>query len=258
MPTDVPPEAGFVVGVDGAVATVTLNRPAQLNPQSPHTWHWLARVGDELPDAVRIVVIRGAGRSFSAGLDRAMLTPDGVAGAPGLAAIAAGSAAEADATITGFQRGFSWLTRPDLVSIAVVQGHAIGGGFQLALACDLRLVVEDAQFVMAEPKLGLVPDLGGTKRLVELVGYGRAASICLTARPVLAPEAFAMGLAHAVVAPDQVEAELAALVGAILALPPAAVAETKGLLLAAADSTPDEQLRRERQAQYRRLIALTG
>ena len=87
------------------------------------------------------------------------------------------------------RQAFSWLRRPDLVSIAAVRGHAIGAGFQLALACDLRVLTEDAQFTMAEVALGLVPDLGGTKRLVELVGYARALDICVTGRRVGAAEA---------------------------------------------------------------------
>ena len=78
---------------------------------------------------------------------------------------------------------------PAVVSVAAVQGHAIGAGFQLALGADIRIVAEDAQFTMAEPTLGLVPDLGGTKRLVDLVGYSRAAEICLTGRRVGAEEA---------------------------------------------------------------------
>ena len=65
------------------------------------------------------------------------------------------------------QRGFLWLRRPEIVSIAAVQGHAIGAGFQLALACDLRVLADDAKLCMKEPALGLVPDLTGTKPLVE-------------------------------------------------------------------------------------------
>lgn len=258
MVIEVPAEAGFAVQVDGEIATITLNRPRQLNPQSPHTWHWLARVGADLDPAVRIVIVRGEGRSFSAGLDRAMLDPQGIEGVPGFAQIAASGAEMADVTISSFQDGFAWLARPDLVSIAVVQGHAIGAGFQLALACDLRIVADEAQFVMAEPKLGLVPDLGGTKRLVELVGYSRAADICLTARTVWSDEMMALGLATAVMAPKKIDAYLEKLVAQLVALPRAAVTATKGLLLSAADSTPEEQQRHEREAQYQRLIAMTA
>ena len=77
-----------------------------------------------------------------------------------------------DAGIAAYQAGFTWLHRPDIVSIAAVRGHAIGAGFQLALAADLRILTDDAVLVMAEARLGLVPDLGGTRNLVEVVGYG--------------------------------------------------------------------------------------
>jgi enoyl-CoA hydratase/carnithine racemase len=255
---EVPVEAGFDVRIDGAVATITLNRPRTLNPQSPHTWHWLALVGADLPDEVRVVVLRGQGLAFSAGLDRAMLAPAGIEGVPSFLDIARSGPEAADATFEGFQSGFAWLARPDLVSIAVVQGHALGAGFQLALACDMRIVADTAEFTMAEPKLGLVPDLGGTKRLVELVGYARAVEICLTARTVYADEVMALGLATVVLAPKKIEAYVTGLIAQLTALPHAAVTETKALLLSAADSTPDEQRRREREAQYRRLIAMTS
>src|SRR5262249_59140551 len=91
--------------------------------------------------------------------------------------------------IAEFQAGFTWLGRPDVVSIAAVQGHAIGAGFQLALACDMRILTPDAQLTMAEVTLGLVPDLGGTGPLVRLVGYARALEICVTGRRVGAEEA---------------------------------------------------------------------
>ena len=77
------------------------------------------------------------------------------------------------------------------MSIAAVQGHAIGAGFQLALACDLRILADDAKLCMKEPALGLVPDLTGTKPLVDIVGLPRAIELCLTARTVAAEEAAA-------------------------------------------------------------------
>src|SRR5664279_1778398 len=96
---DIPAEAGFSAMVAGDVATVVLNRPEKRNVQTPHTWTALARVARELPGTVRVVVLRGAGRSFSAGLDRAMFTAEGVAGAPGVLALAAGPAEQATAQI---------------------------------------------------------------------------------------------------------------------------------------------------------------
>jgi enoyl-CoA hydratase/carnithine racemase len=186
---------GLAFEVDGPRATVTLARPEVLNAQTPLTWEALRTIGESLPDEVRVVVVRGEGRAFSAGLDKRFFAAQEVDGLPGIAGIAALSDDDADATIAGFQSGFSWLRHPARVTVAAVQGHAIGGGFQLALACDLRVVADDVQFCMAETGLGIVPDLGGTYPLVQAMGYARAVEICLTGRRVGAPEAVASGLA---------------------------------------------------------------
>lgn len=238
--------------------TITLDRPDRLNAQTPHTWTALRDVAAHLDGTVRVVVLRGEGRAFSAGLDRAMFTPEGVPGVLGLADLAGGTAEQADTAIGGWQRAFDWMSRPSLVSIAAVQGHAIGGGFQLALGADIRIVADDVQFCMAEPSLGIVPDLGGTKRLVDLVGYSRAAEICLTGRRVGADEALRIGLASAVVPPGELDAAVERTVAAVLAVDRDASAETKALLLAAARRTQTEQEAAERAAQYRRLRAISG
>lgn len=162
------------------------------------------------------------------------------------------------ATIARFQEGFSWLRRPDLVSIAAIRGHAIGAGFQLALACDLRVLAEDAQLTMAEVSLGLVPDLGGTKRLVELVGYARALDICVTGRRVGASEADRLGLATSVVPADDLDKTVDELVAQILAASRDAVIEIKALLSAAASRGFPEQEAAERAAQVRRIQDLVG
>jgi enoyl-CoA hydratase/carnithine racemase len=187
-----------------------------------------------------------------------MFSADGVAGAPSVAALAAGPADVASAQIEAWQRAFDWTSRPAVVSIAAVQGHAIGAGFQLALGADIRIVADDAQFTMAEPTLGLVPDLGGTKRLVDLIGYSRAAEICLTGRRVEAAEALAIGLASKLVPAGALDVAVAETVAALLAVDRDASAETKALLLAAARRTQSEQQAAERDAQYRRLRTLTG
>lgn len=203
-------------------------------------------------------MVRGAGPSFSAGLDRAMFTAAGVPGAPTLHDLAALPAGEAETLIAGYQEAFHWLGRPELVSIAAVQGHAVGAGFQLALACDLRVLSADAQLTMAEPALGLVPDLGGTRALVTLVGPSRALEICLTGRRVPASEALQLGLATAVVPRAELDAAVDDLVAALLAVPAAAARETKALLCSAAGAEPAAALAAERGAQLRLLRALAG
>ena len=205
-----------------------------------------------------MLVVRGEGPSFSAGLDRAMFTPEGIDGIPSVHALAQAGPDEASAEIASYQHGLGVFARPGLVSLALVQGHAVGAGFQLALACDVRIAAEDAQFSMAEVTLGLVPDLGGTKRLVELVGYSRAAEICLTGRRVDAAEAYRIGLVSSVVSDAELAEAGERFVSRILDQPVTAVTEIKALLLAAADRTQAEQERAEREAQHRQLRTLAG
>lgn len=251
--------AGYLrCDVQGPVLTLTLDRPAARNAQTPATWRALAAVGAALPESVRVVVLRGAGESFSAGLDRAMFEPAGLANEPSLPELAGWPADRLDDAIAGFQRGFTWLARPELVSVAVVQGHAVGAGFQLALACDLRVLADDAKLAMRETSLGLVPDLAGTAPLVRAVGYSRALEICLTGRWVGAAEAAAIGLAEIVVRRGDLDATVTDLVAALLAPDAAAVRETKALLAGAQDRTPAQQQAAERSAQARRLRALAG
>lgn len=214
-------------------------------------WDVLREIPRQLSGDIRIVVVRGEGRAFSAGLDRSV--------AGGLVAeLAQLPAADALARIAAAQEAFSWLRRPDLVTIARVQGHAIGAGLQLALACDLRVLAEDAQLAMAEVTLGLVPDLGGTKRLVELVGYARALEICVTGRRLDATEAARLGLANLVVPAAELDGAVEDLTAAVLAGDRDAVIEIKALLAGAAGRSYQDQERAERQAQYRRLRDLAG
>lgn len=247
--------------VDGAVATITLDKPEARNAQTPTMWRTLAAIGEELPDDVRVVVVRGAGETFSAGLDRTLLAPGGGGGEESVAALLAAPDEEVSATIDAYQQGFTWLRDPSFVSIAVVHGYAIGAGFQLALSCDLVLAADDAWFCMKEAALGLVPDLTGTKPLVEAVGYPRALEICATARQVGAEEAVRIGIALDAVPADRLDERLADLVGSLTAPMAGAVRETKALVLGAATHDLHTQRRLEREAQTRRfreLAALLG
>ncbi|WP_405580034.1 enoyl-CoA hydratase/isomerase family protein [Streptomyces sp. NBC_01190] len=249
---------GVRLTADGSVAYVTLCNAAKRNVQSPALWRALGEAGRLLPGQVRVVVVRGEGVSFSAGLDRQAFTPEGFDGEPSFLDLARGSDAELDATITQYQEAFTWWRRTDLITVAAVRGHAIGAGFQLALACDLRVCADDAQFAMRETSLGLVPDLTGSKPLVDLLGYARALEICVTGRYIHAPEAERTGLANLVVPAAELDAAVTDLVGALLAAPRDAVNETKGLLRGAPTRTEPEQYAAERAAQARRLRDLAG
>ncbi|MFP1623657.1 enoyl-CoA hydratase/isomerase family protein [Streptomyces sp. 5K101] len=249
---------GVRLTVDGAVATVTLTRPDKRNAQDFALWRALTQAGRSLPGDVRVVVLRGEGKSFSAGLDRQAFTPEGFEGEPSFIDLARSGDAEIDAAIAGFQEAFTWWRRSDIVTIAAVQGHAIGAGFQLALACDLRVVAEDVQFAMRETSLGLVPDLTGTHPLVSLVGYARALEICATGRFVHAEEAERTGLANLVVPGAELDAAVRDLAAALVAAPRDAVIETKALLQGASSRSYEEQRAAERAAQARRLRDLAG
>lgn len=253
-------DAGIRLDRDGPVATVTLCRPDVLNAQTPAMWAALREIGRDLPGDVRVVVVRGEGRAFSSGLDISVATAglNGTDGDGVMASLTRMSPAAAADRIAGFQAAFTWLSRPDIVSIAAVRGHAIGAGFQLALACDMRVATADAKFTMAEVRLGLVPDLAGTQPLVDLVGYARALEICATGRRVGAEEALAMGLANIVVPDDELDAAVGDLTAALLAGSRDAIAEIKALLLGARCRTPAEQQLAEREAQVRRLRDLVG
>ncbi|WP_028638369.1 enoyl-CoA hydratase/isomerase family protein [Nocardioides sp. URHA0032] len=254
-------QAGLRYDVTGPVATITLHRPDVRNAQTPTMWRALAELGASIPDEVRVVVVRGEGHSFSAGLDRAMLDPTSSGDQESVADLLGLSDEEVSATIDAYQQGFTFLRDPRFVSIAAVQGYAIGAGFQLALSCDLRVLADDAQLCMKESTLGLVPDLTGTKPLVESVGYARALEICATARMVGAAEAVDIGLALAAVPAGELDATVADLVGALTAPLAGAVTETKALLQGASERSLEEQRRLEREAQTRRfreLAALMG
>ena len=249
---------GVRLTVDDLIATVTLTNPAKRNAQNFALWRALAEAGRALPGSVRVVVLRAEGVSFSAGLDRRAFTPEGLDGGPSFTDLARRSDAELDATLAGFQEAFTWWRQPDVVSVAAVQGHAIGAGCQLALACDLRVAADDAQFALRETSLGLVPDLAGTHPLVSLVGYARALEICATGRFVHAEEAARIGLANLVVPRDELDEATNDLVAALLEAPRNALIETKALLQGATLRPYDEQRAAERAAQGRRFRDLAG
>jgi enoyl-CoA hydratase/carnithine racemase len=226
-------------------ATITLDRSERRNAMTPGMWHGLAAIGRALPPAVRVVVVQGAGPSFSAGIDLRLFTPEGV---PGESLVGAGDPGFEE-WIASVQAGFTWLRDPAIMSVAAVRGHAIGAGFQLALSCDLRVLADDARLCMKEPALGLVPDLTGTKPLVDIVGLPRALELCLTSRTVGAAEAAALRLAELVVPGAELDGAVGDLVAALLAVEPAVARATKELLQQVPGHTLEQQSAAERRAQ---------
>ena len=250
--------ADLDLSVDGVVATITLNRPEARNAQRPRVWAGLARILEELAPEIRVVVLRGAGGTFSAGLDLGLLDPAKPDEEGNFVTVLGLDDQAIIDQIDVYQRPFVRLAEPRFITIAVVEGHAIGAGFQLALACDLRIAAEDARFCMKEPALGLVPDLLGNKPLVEAVGYARALEICASARFVSGTEAGEIGLAQVVVPAAELDGALATMVDALTAHPHGAVTATKRLLQEAPSRPVEEQRLAERTAQVARFRALAA
>jgi enoyl-CoA hydratase/carnithine racemase len=241
----------------GSIVTVTLDRPDARNAQTPATWAALAAVGESCADGeTTLVVFRGSGSAFSAGLDRRMFTAEGIPGEASLAALAAMDDDAMAGRIEEFQRAFLWQRDSPALTVAAVHGPAIGAGFQLALACDILLATPSATFAMRETSYGLVPDLGGTQPLVRAVGYARAVDLCATGRTVAAEEGYALGFVTRVV--SDLDVALAEVITAVGSAPRGAVADLLPLLSAAEDAGRADQARTERLAQVVRLRSLLG
>ncbi len=202
----------LLVERDGAVLVVTINRPKVLNALNGAT---LAELDALLTSAeqdatVRVIVLTGAGeKSFVAGADineLAVQTPIG-----GREHARAG------------QRIFDHLERSRLPVIAAVNGFALGGGCELAMACTIRLAADNAKFGQPEINLGLIPGYAGSQRLPRLVGRGRAMELLLTGRQIGAEEAFRIGLVNRVVPAAQLLADARALAHELAAKAPVAV-----------------------------------
>ncbi len=252
-------QAGLDVSVDGALATLVIDRPEVRNAQHPALWAAMAAALESFGEEIRVVVVRGAGHTFSAGLDLSLLDPSRSNDPDSLLALAGRGEQAIIDQIDVYQRPFAMLANETrFISVAVVEGFAIGAGFQLALCCDLRIVASDARFCMKEPVLGLVPDLVGTKPLVEAVGRARALEICATARWVDGEEAGRIGLAQTVVPAAAIDDTLAATTAALTAHSAAAVRETAALLQEAPRRTVEEQRLAERIAQARRFVDIVG
>ena len=181
---------------DGAVALVTINRPQVLNALNSQTIDELRRVILDLKrdESVRAVVLTGAGeKAFVAGADineLALQTPTG----------------GREHALSG-QHVFDLVEHMGKPVIAAINGYALGGGCELAMACTLRLAADSAKLGQPEIALGLIPGYGGTQRLPRLVGKGRALEIILTGTPIAADEALRIGLVNRVYPAAELMAE---------------------------------------------------
>ena len=197
---------------DGAVATVTVNRPTVLNALDAQTVRTLTSVMRELgqDDEIRCLVLTGAGdRAFVAGADiteLARLTPT-----------SARTVSDAGHRLCSLIEG---LGKP---VVAAINGFALGGGCEIAMACTLRIAATTAKLGQPEIALGIIPGFGGTQRLPRLVGRGRALEMLLTGAPIDAEEAWRIGLVDRVVPPEALAAETSRLAATLAAQAPVAV-----------------------------------
>lgn len=253
----VPPGSGFRAELFGSQLTITLNQPERRNVQTPFTWRSLARLGEwcgQVDRELSVILVQAEGPSFSAGLDRAMFTPEGLTGEPSFLELGRAPEEKLSEFIKEAQAGFRWFGEVSAVSIAAVRGHAVGAGFQLALACDVIVAHHEALFAMRETSWGLVPDLGGTLPLVRGAGYGPALIACATGRNISAAELAGWGLALSPV--EDPESTAAELMGALKTPPAGAVADLKALLRSIGNNRRGDQWEREREMQMQRIGAL--
>ncbi len=212
------------------IATITVNRPDKLNALNDATIAALGSAVDQVRarDDIAGAILTGAGRAFVAGADIAELKMKSPLEAHGLSR--RGSA---------IFRHIEKLGKP---VIAAVNGFALGGGCELAMACHVRIASEHAKFGQPEVKLGLIPGYGGTQRLPRLVGAGRALQLLLTGDTIDAAEAFRIGLANAVVPAAQLLDAARAMLGQMLANGPLALARCIDVVHRGADMPLDEAL----------------
>ncbi len=202
----------LLVARDGAVATVTVNRPNVLNALNAQTVDELRRVALELrADAsVRVVVVTGAGeKSFIAGAD--------------INEFIGQSPAEGRDRAARGQHVFALFEEMGKPTIAAINGFALGGGCELAMACTFRIAADTARLGQPEVNLGIIPGYGGTQRLARLVGRDRALDLILTGRHVQASEALAIGLVTRVVPAAELVAEVTAFAQTLAAKAPVAM-----------------------------------
>ena len=185
----VPTLANVLYAMKGGIAYVTVNRPKVLNALNTPTWSDLRRAFEGARDdaAVRGVILTGAGdKAFIAGAD--------------ISELALLSGIEAEQSSRFGQEVLDLIENLGKPVVAAVNGFALGGGCEAAMACSIRIAVESANFVQPEVALGLVPGGGGTQRLPRLVGKGRALQLILGGEMITAQDAYRMGLVNEVVA----------------------------------------------------------
>jgi len=226
------------VSREDGIVTLTFNRPETRNSMTPAMGDEVVRAVEEIrADATaRVVVLTGSGKAFSSGGDLGMLARDaGVTTGPSDAPSMAGSPRD-------FYTRYLAVHRLPMPTIAAINGHAIGAGLCIALACDLRIAVADAKMGMTFAKLGIHPGMGGTYFLPRLVGTARASELFFTGRIFDAAEAERMGIISRVVPREQFEANVQTLAREIAAAAPIVTRMAKKAIYRGTHHTLEEML----------------
>ena len=230
---------------DGPIHRLTLSRPSRRNALTPGLARHLAQTIDQIEETTeaRVILLGGTGGHFCAGLDLPWLQSLGES--PSIADLQHG--------LSDFQSAVIAIVRCPIPVIAVVQGTAAGFGFDLALACDMRLAGSSASFTSAFARMGLVPDGGSTFTLPRLVGIGRAMRVLMTDQSISAQEALSIGLVEEVFPDAQLEAGVSRVTGALLTAADASVRAIKRLTRAPEVGALEQALSAEGAAQLQAL-----
>jgi enoyl-CoA hydratase len=223
----------LLIEIAHRIATVTINRPDKLNALNDDVMLEISRAIDELvaDGSVGAIIFTGAGRAFVAGADISRLADAKTGDLEKFARFG-----------QGVFRRIELLSKP---VIAAVNGFALGGGCELALACHVRVASTLAKFGLPEVKLGLIPGYGGTQRLPRLIGRGAALQMILTGETIDGAEAARLGLANVVVEPDALLAAARALAATMLKNAPIAIARAIEAVDVGLDATLEDGLRLE-------------
>jgi 2-(1,2-epoxy-1,2-dihydrophenyl)acetyl-CoA isomerase len=229
----------------GPIHRLTLNRPARRNALTPELARQLAQQIDQVQEAgeARVILLSGAGGHFCSGLDLHWLSSLGTGR----------SIADLQHGLSDFQSAVIAIVRCPIPVLAVVQGTAAGFGFDLALACDMRLAGSSARFTSAFAKMGLVPDGGSTFTLPRLVGVGRALRVLMTNQTLDASTALSVGLVEEVVDDASLEEGVTRIVGELLASADSSIRAIKRLCRAPEVGALEQALSTEGAAQLQAL-----
>jgi len=230
---------------DGSIHRLVLNRPARRNALTPDLARALAQEIEQIEEAgdARVILLSGAGGHFCAGLDLRWL--DSLGTEPSIADLQRG--------LSDFQSAIIAVVRSPIPVLAVVQGTVAGFGFDLALACDMRLAGSSAIFTSAFARMGLVPDGGSTFTLPRLVGVGRALRVLMTDQSIDAPAALSIGMVEEVFDDRELDAGVARVTAALISGAHSSVRAIKRLSRAQEVGALEQALSTEGAAQLQAL-----